>query len=201
MDKRRLHHIWTKIRWAKPWYFLVLAVIVSAVCVFALRTNNEHMANLRVAVYTADKNNGDVAGALHNLQAYVTAHMNTNLSTGPNAVYPPIQLKYTYARLVQAQAATNGNNQLYTDAQHYCEQQNPNGFSGRVRVPCIEQYVESHGGVQMASPIPDALYKFDFISPAWSPDLAGWSLLTATLLWLTFIASLAAKLWFKRYVS
>ncbi len=146
MNKRRLHHLWTKIRWIKPGYFLILAVISTVVCFSALRANNEHMIQLRSAVYAADKNNGNVQGALQQLQAYVTTHMNTNLDTGNGTVYPPIQLKYTYQRILQAQseAAANANTQLYTDAQTYCQQQDPVDFSGHNRVPCIEQYVETH---------------------------------------------------------
>lgn len=200
MDKRHLHHTWTKIRRLKPWYFLVLAVIATAVCVFALRANNQHMAQLRGAVYSTDKDNGDVNGTLRNLQSYVTSHMNTNLNSGPNSVYPPIQLKYTYQRLTQAQKDAQTTSQLYTQAQHYCEGRNSVDFSGRNRVPCIEQYVQAHGGAKPQT-IPDALYKFDFVSPRWSPDLAGWSLLAAILLWLLFIASLLTKLWFRHYAK
>ena len=200
MDKRSAHHTWTKIRWLKPWYFAVLALIATATCVFALRANNEHMVTLRNDVYSADKNNGDVTGALKNLQAYVTTHMNTNLSSGPSSVYPPIQLKYTYERLVKAQQAAQSNSQLYTAAQHYCEKLDPVDFSGHNRVPCIEKYVETHGGAKPQT-IPDALYKFDFVSPRWSPDLTGWSMLAAIILWLLFVASLLTKLWFKHYTK
>ncbi len=199
MDKRHLHHAWTKLRRLKPWYFLVLAVIATATCVFALRANNQHMVQLRDTVYQTDKDNGDVTGALRNLQVYVTSHMNTDLSSGSNAVYPPIQLKYTYERLVQAQKDAQTSSQLYTKAQHYCEGRNSVDFSGRNRVPCIERYVQSHGGAK-PSTVPDALYKFDFVSPRWSADLAGWSLLAACLFWLLFAVSLLAKLWFKRHV-
>lgn len=199
MNRRHTHHLWTRFRHVKPWYFLVIAIISTVTCVFALRSNNEHMVKLRTAVYSADKNNTDVSAALHNLQAYVTAHMNTNLSTGPNAVYPPIQLKYTYDRLVQAQQASQTSDELYTAAQHYCEGQNSADFSGRNRVPCIEQYVQSHGGGQApASSIPDALYKFAFVSPKWSPDLAGWSMVVAGLSWILFVTTLITNWWLKR---
>jgi hypothetical protein len=198
MNKRRIHHSWTRFKHLKPWYFLAIAIISTTVCVLALRANNEHMIKLREAVYSTDKDNGDVAGALTKLQAYVTTHMNTNLSTGPNAVYPPIQLKYTYDRLVQDQSAQTGaaSSQLYTDAQHYCESLNSTDFSGRNRVPCIQQYVQSHTASKVAS-IPDALYKFSFQSPTWSPDLAGWSLLIAAISWLMFAVVLVAGFWLK----
>lgn len=196
MDKRHLHHLWKRFRAVKPWYFLVLAVISAAVCVYALRANNEHMSKLRDAVYSADKNDGDVAGSLQKLQSYVTSHMNTNLSGGPNAVYPPIQLKYTYDRLVQAESdklaqQNSQNSQVYTDAQHYCEAKIPTGFSGRYRVSCIQDYITAHGIKDPVNVlvVPDSLYKFDFVSPAWSPDLAGWSIVAAILAALLFVVS------------
>jgi hypothetical protein len=166
----------------KPQYFLAVAVLSTVVAVVALRSNNEHMITLRQAVYTADKNNTDINQPLKELQNYVTTHMNTNLSSGPNAPYPPVQLKYTYERLVAANgsAVTAANNQIYTEAQKACEQQNSADFSGRNRVPCIEQYVKSHNAA-MPPVISDSLYKFSFLSPTWSPDLAGWSLVVAAL--------------------
>jgi hypothetical protein len=193
MRKRQLHHYWTKIRWIKPWYFLVLAVLSGIICIFALRANNQHMIGLREAVYTADKNNTDVQAALKELQSYVTTHMNTNLSTGNTSVYPPIQLKYTYERLSAAQKEQFAKNSgLYTEAQHYCEQQNSSDFSGRNRVPCIEQYVQDHT-TQAAPAIPDALYKFAFATPKWSPDLAGWSLVVTLVSLLLFAVTFTFK--------
>ena len=202
MNKRHLHHVWTRFRLIKPWYFLIIAVVSGLIAISTLRANNEHMIKLRDAVYAADQNNGDVQTALEKLQADVIAHMNTNLSAGPNAVYPPIQLKYTYDRLVQAQsdALAASNTQIYTDAQHYCEQQDSTDFSGHNRVPCIEQYVQTHDASQLPN-IPDALYKFAFISPSWSPDLAGWSLVAAVLSGLLFVASFAANWWFKHHIA
>ena len=200
MNKKELHHLWTKLRGVKPWYFLIIALISIGVSATALRANNQYMIKLRDAVYAADKANGDVQGTLQALQAYVVAHMNTNLSAGPQAVHPPIQLKYTYDRLVQAQSdqVAKSNTQIYNDAQHYCEQQNSSDFSGRNRVPCIEQYVQGHG-VNLPT-IPDALYKFDFIAPAWSPDLAGWSMVFAVLSSLLFVISLIVYNFFKKNI-
>ncbi len=188
MDKRKLHHYWTKIRRLKPWYFLVLAAICGVICLFALRANNLQMVSLRQAVYAADKNNGDVETALRSLREFVYGHMNTNLSSGPNAVHPPIQLKYTYDRLQHAQSADSGksSSEIYTDAQHYCEAKIPNGFSGSFRLDCIKSYVTNHK-VSAGTSIPKNLYQFDFISPSWSPDLAGWSLVAAILSVILFL--------------
>lgn len=198
MNKRRLHHVWRRFRAVKPWYFLIATLVFGVISVVALRANNEHMITLRKAVYAADEKGGDVQKALSELQAYVVTHMNTNLSAGPNAVHPPIQLKYTYDRLVQAQSASTSaaNQQIYNDAQKYCEQQNPNDFSGRNRVPCISQYVQTHSAQQIKS-IPDALYKFDFVSPVWSPDIAGWSLVLTVLFAVLTVLSFVLRWWFK----
>lgn len=158
----------------KPAYLFAAAGISCLVCIGALRGNNLHMVELRDAVYIADKENKDVSGALTNLQRYVTSHMNTDLTPGRNAVYPPIQLKYTYERLQAANAGSASNAQVYSDAQAHCEALNSTDFSGRNRVPCIQEYVKSHGGT-VPKAVPDSLYKFDFLSPRWSPDLAGWT--------------------------
>jgi len=187
MNKRKNHHLWTKMRGIKPWYFLLLALISGLICITALRANNQQMSQLREAVYAADRDGGDVQGTLRELQIYVTSHMNTNLSSGKTAVYPPIQLKYTYDRLVAAQNSKFAqDSNLYSEAQHYCEGQNSRDFSGRNRVPCIQEYVLAHTTTKPTA-IPDALYKFSFASPRWSYDLAGWSMLITILFLAAFV--------------
>jgi len=183
MYKKYLHHFWTRIRPIKTWYLLAACLLFAVIHVAALRGNYVRMNELRNTVYAADKSNGNIEQALQELRAYVGSHMNTNLDTG-NGVYPPVQLKYTYERLVSAEAerVKAANSKIYTDAQKYCERLDPNSFYGRERVPCIQKYIKAQGTATVKS-IPDALYKFDFVSPRWSPDMAGWSLvLTLTLL-------------------
>jgi len=155
------------------------------------------MIKLRDAVYTADKDNGNVEGALRNLREYVYAHMNTSLSSGPNAVHPPIQLKYTYERLERAQEAAlgQGNSALYDAALGYCDTQSSVGSEV---IACIQQYAAQRG-VQLAT-IPAGLYEFDFVSAKWSPDLAGWTLVLTILSGLGFIISAAYHWWAKKYL-
>ncbi len=184
MNKRYLHHLWTVIRPIKTWYLLAVCAVFAIICMASLRTNYQHMARLRQNVYTADSTadgqNGNVEQALQQLRAYVGNHMNTNLATD-DGVYPPIQLVHTYERLVAAEQAriNTANSQVYTEAQAQCEALFPAGLSGRTRIPCIEQYVKEHGVT--AKPIPAAVYMFDFVSPRWSPDIAGLSMLTSIL--------------------
>jgi len=198
MNKRYLHHLWTRIRPIKPWYLFAAFGVCALLCVVGLRSNYATMVRLREAVYQADRDGTNVEGALQQLRTHVHGHMNTNLSGGAGTVYPPIQLKETYARLQQAEQerANASNAQLYTDAQAYCERLYPGSFSGGPRVPCIEQYVKDRGGGGVKT-IPDALYKFDFISPRWSPDLAGWSMVLAALFFVLALVRYALGRWFK----
>lgn len=167
---------------------MYLFIAGSIVSVLALRQNNQTMMELRSAVYAADKDNKDVNAALNNLRRYVYGHMNTNLSSGNNNIKPPIQLKYTYQRLYEARQSQveSANQKIYTDAQNYCQSIN-NAFFGTTRVPCVQEYVVNRG-VQAANiKIPAGLYQFDFISPSWSPDLAGWSLVFSILSLAAFL--------------
>lgn len=193
MHKRHLHHILKQLKLVRGWYFVAAIILVSIVAVFALRQNNLEAIKLRDHVLQVDKENGDVEAALRELREYVYGHMNTKLSS-PNGAYPPIQLKYRYERLVAAQKAPNNAN-LATEAQNYCETQIPTGRS-LGRIECIQNYMATHGA-QAAKPIPDSLYKFDFASPAWTPDLAGWSLVLLAFLVLLFVVRTAAVLWLK----
>lgn len=180
-----------------PYIALAATALSLSISAFSLRANNQHMLELRQAVYTADERGSGVQESLVALQSYVVAHMNTKLDSGSSAVYPPVQLKYTYDRLIKARSdkISTTNSQTYSAAQTYCESQNSD-FSGRNRVPCIEQYVQSRG-VQLPA-ISDALYKFSFVSPTWSPDLAGWSLVATSLLAITTVVLFIGRFLHKR---
>lgn len=183
--------------WKIPYQLLlVILIILCGASVYQLRDNNQHMVELRNKVYQADENGQGVEASLNNLRTYVYSHMNTNLSSGGNSIKPPIQLAHTYQRLVdevnaKAQAA---NSKIYTDAQNYCQGLNPTDFSGKNRVPCVTAYVTSHG-VNIPA-VPAGLYEFDFVSPIWSPDLAGWLAVLSGLMGIaTLVNYLHRKLW------
>jgi hypothetical protein len=197
MNKRRLHHYWTKLRSVSPWYFLVLFVVSAALSVYALRSNNLRMIELRDAVVAADERGGDTEAALRDLREFVHSHMNTDLASGRNAIRPPVQLKFRYERLVaeEKKRVAASNAQIYTRAQEICEQRFPAGLSGGRRVPCIEQYVTQNGVREQS--IPESLYKFDFVSPYWSPDLAGWSIVASGLFLLLGVSRFGMERWIK----
>jgi hypothetical protein len=199
MNRKKTHKIIKTLNSINIGWFLLATIIMIAVSAFALRSNNQNMITLRDAVYRADESNGDTESALRQLRQYVHSHMNTNLSTGQTSVYPPIQLKYTYERLVAAQQEElrSQNESIYSAAQSHCEQLHPESYSGGPRVPCIRDYV-SERGVQ-SSPIPDGAYKFDFVSPRWSPDFAGFSVVVTFILALITIARMVIPYALKKF--
>lgn len=193
VNKRHIHHVLVGLRKISPWYFVIAIVISSAVSVISLRQNNIQALQLRDKVLQVDKDNGDVESALRDLRQYVYGHMNTQLAA-PGGAYPPVQLKYRYDRLVAAQKAQQPSNAtLATQAQNYCEAQIPTGRS-LYRIDCIQNYILTHGA-PVTTTIPDALYKFDFVPPLWSPDLAGWSLLLTAVLFLVLIIRTLFEQW------
>ncbi|MGH7238731.1 MAG: hypothetical protein ACREHG_01565 [Candidatus Saccharimonadales bacterium] len=202
MDISALRSSWSKLRRYRPLILASLFIISAVICVFALRHNNLHMVDLRNQVYAADKRGQGVEPALDHLRNYVTIHMNTDLSSG-TGINPPIQLKYTYERAQQSMVKPTGNDQFYTEAQDVCQQEYPVESSLYVwqhYVSCVENYLNSHHvDIKVSAPtVPPAIYEFDFASPTWSPDLAGWSLVATALFLVLAIISFFVDFWLKR---
>jgi hypothetical protein len=158
--------------------------------VYTSRQNNLTAIRLRDKVLQVDKKNGDVEAALRELRSYTYAHMNSSLKGGQGSIYPPIQLKDRYDRLVAAEKARveQANAQVTKGASAACAG-NP------TRLLCEQRYVVDH--TQVAQPIPDALYKFDFVSPNWSPDVAGFSLLGSIIFLALFLIRFITERWLR----
>ncbi len=197
MDKKFFRHFSRILRHINIVAPLIVAVVMGIICVFSLRANNLQALKLRDNVVAVDKADGDIEAALRELRSFMYGHMNTGLSSGSNAIKQPIQLKYRYERLLQAEQerVSKDNAQIYTDAQTECERLFPVGLSGSGRIPCIKNYIDSKGIAQKS--IPDSLYKFDFVSPRWSPDLAGWSLVIASISLAFFVIRVILDRWVK----
>src|SRR3989344_4599351 len=131
-SKRHWRNIWTKLKKIHAWYLVIGFVCTSILSAVALRQNNLNALHLRDVVIQTDQDNGDVEARLHDLRTYIYSHMNAQLSTGPNAIRPPIQLKYRYERLLAAEKARVSaiNTAVYAQAQTICEQLSPHGISG-----------------------------------------------------------------------
>lgn len=183
------------------WILVVVFVIFVVTSIVALRQNNLQMVKLRSAVYTADANNTDIELALRDLRTFVYGHMNTNLRAGSTSSEPPIQLTNQFSRIVaaeQAKLAAKGNaNQVYAEAQAQC-----NATPIAERPTCIQEYVIQNGGNYFELNLPaKELYTFDFVSPKWSPDLAGWAIVGAVISGLLLAFSVLGELITKRHIN
>lgn len=198
MDKRHLHHYYTRLRRVKPWYFLLAAAVFFALAIYGLRQNNLTMLELRQEVTKADKNDGDVEKALSNLRDFVYRHMNTDLSSGSSAINPPIQLKYKYERLLakEEKAAKKANESVKRRAEQTCGAKYPAAGYNSPRVSCVQKYVRQNAS-QPSDNVPEDLYKFDFASPGWTPDFAGVTLALSSMFFVVFLAWLALLGWLK----
>jgi hypothetical protein len=191
-------------RWKSYRYLSVVVILIGLILgvslsIYGLRANNLKMIELRQTVIKTDEDNGDIETALNNLRQFVYAHMNTNLRAGSNSNEPPIQLVNQFNRAVAAEqarvAALGGANKVYVDAQNTCE---ISSISLMARAQCIQQYVSEHGnGIPQLNLPPKELYTFDFASPTWSPDLAGWAIIASVL----FGILLVIRLILGRYIN
>lgn len=184
MKKDSLLH---SVLFSKLMIALAAALIFGAISVVALRNNYSTMVELRQAVVVADEQNGDIEGALQALREHVHRHMNTNLSSGANPIKPPIQLKSRYERLMAAERerVKTLNAEVTREAEAICSKRFPGAGFNSPRVACITDYVADNAAKENS--IPEDLYKFDFVSPRWSPDIAGLSIIVTVIAILIFI--------------
>lgn len=201
VNKRKLNYDYRRIRKIKSRYILALALFFLVLGIYGMRQNYSEMARLRTAVTVADEQNGDVESALRELRQFVHSHMNTNLSSGNVSIKPPVQLKYRYERLAAAEAARvkAANEDVKRKGEQTCAAAHPGAGFNSPRVNCVAEYVRVNSVKDKA--VPSELYKFDFLSPSWSPDLAGISLLLSLICFAALIVKVLLSFWYKRELN
>lgn len=140
------------------------------------------MVELRTAVVRADERGGDIAGAIEALNYHVFHHMNTK-------IVRPVELVGSYNRQAQAiiEAANKGSGRdIYAEATAACERR---GIPLTSIAQCAANYAaDNNPGVgPQKIVLPDKnRFIYSFVSPKWTPDIAGFSLLITgvVLLWL-----------------
>lgn len=184
MHKRLTKHLW-KIWGSISLSVVIILVILSALgSVYGLRSNNQQMVELRNAVFEADQKGvkEDIDTSLRELADFVTTNMNTDLRRD-NAIAiegePPVQLVYKYYRdnitELSRVGGTQANLKLIGDARVACE---VSTVPITERLACVRQELanSSNDTFPVVEPLSKDFYVYDFASPTWSPDLAGWSL-------------------------
>ena len=176
--------------------FGALTVVSTALFVFGLINNSNGAVERFNTLKAVDEAGGDVESALVELRDYIHSHMNTELG-GPNGIYPPIQLSGTYSRLVEQRSAQvdkkneqarETNEKVLQDADRICASRFPAGQIIQ-RAECNAAYIEANSVSETneATEIDESFYKFNYVAPRWSPDLAGFSLLFAIAFGITTV--------------
>lgn len=170
---------WEKLRFrlgklrVKTWVLVLIFITGILTSAFFLRQNNLKMIELRQAVVKADESGGDVKTTLEKLNYHVFHHMNTE-------IVRPIELVQTYERqskIVIEEANKSSGRDIYAEATKACEAR---GVPLTSVAQCAADYaVANNPGVGPKEiKLPDRnLFTYTYAPPAWTPDLAGFSVL------------------------
>ena len=152
------------------------------------------MVERRTAVVSAD-DSGDATATinrLYDLQRYVSAHMNTDLGKG---VYLESSYKRDYQAAIDAAASDNNpNGNIYKKAQEVCAPQFTRYSYAYLQCTTGELAKYPAASDPASSVKEPALntYLHSYVSPLWSPDFAGWSVLVSIVLAVMIIVRLVA---------
>lgn len=193
-------HILSRLVHVKIRYVVTLLLCVGGLTIFFLRSNSLHVRELRQDIITLDSAGRDeeVNAKIVELRNFVNTHTNTKLRSGNE---PPVQLQGRYERAIKAAgdeaSRTQGSNNLYAEAQNHCT--TPGRVLYTVLALCIQQYITDHTPANATLTNihlpPKELYTYDFVSPAWAPDLAGLGMVvTVILLLVTLIKTVTWRL-------
>ena len=175
MDKRKLHQILVGLRQLRAGHLGIAFVVLLGLGVLLMRQNNLHMITLRNLVIQADEQNQNIPEALTNLRNYIAAHMNTGM--GERGIY----LEHSYQRVYEGavQGAIQNGSEQYKQADKTCRGMYGETSSFQAYAQCV---ADKTANVAAGITLPSAdLYRFNFVAPAWSPDVAGFTLLAAFL--------------------
>lgn len=190
-DKRQIRRNIKQLQRVQTWQLLVLLVLSAFVAATFLRLNNIGMIQRRDAVLSADKAGDTVAvtDRLYDLQRYAATHMNAN--TG--AFYLEQQYKRDVEKQVtEASVVTNPHGNINAQVDALCRSR----FSSysQAWVQCFAEELGKYPAApdpasQVTLPSAD-LYRYSFISPRWSPDFAGWSVVVSLAILVMILARL-----------
>lgn len=182
-DKREAQRNLKRLQNIKTWQLFLLLILFGFLAATFLRLNNVGMSQRRQAVIQADKSykSGDfqssdtIKARLFHLQRFVTAHMNAD----PGVIY--LETKYNadfQANLAAASGSANPGDNIYEQASAECDPKF-GGYS-QAYMQCITNYLNQFSpqdtpqSTDAKDLAPNAeLYRYSFVSPVWTPDVAG----------------------------
>ncbi|MBL8160323.1 hypothetical protein JNJ66_07765 [Candidatus Saccharibacteria bacterium] len=197
--RRHIHHRIRIIRGIRLWQLTLIAIFFTVSSVALLRANSIEAIKLFNDVKAADAalNDAETQKALKRLHGYVSRHMNTQLDR--------ISLEKTYQRDYQAAVAKvthsgSTNDAKYQEAELACRDELRRTASFPAYAQCVSSRVGEVASGQdplLQADLPQPYrYQYSFISPSWSPDAAGMTLLAALVLWFIIAVRFGIELFF-----
>jgi hypothetical protein len=192
INKRQVRRDYKRLQNIKTWQLIILLILAVFLSATLLRLNNIGMVERRTAVINADEagDNKVIQSRLYDLQRYVAAHMNSDMGKG---VY--LESSYKRAAKVAYEAAasdTNSNGNIYKKAVDTC-QPKFTSFSYTYTQCIINELAKYPAGSSLNSSVnlPSTdLYRYNYVSPVWSPDFAGWSVIICVVILIMILARL-----------
>ena len=211
-----------QIQLLKNWQLFILLLLVIFVDLTALRLNNVGMVRRREAVEAADKV-GDVEAARKatiEFANYVHAHMNSGgivYSDKTHWFKINREVKIVWSNIYESDMrkaeqiareaeSNNPNGNIFKKAEEACRPRFHGGYSLAYQQCILDEqnkYPASNQD-QIKAQYPNiSEYTYNFVTPLWSPDLAGWTTLLAFIIIIMIIVKMIIttilKLILKKY--
>lgn len=214
IDKKKTKFRIKRLSQIKTWQLVILLIMSGFISATFLRLNNVGMVERRESVENADKA-GDIVNLqqrLYDLQRYVSTHMNAD----PGKIALDHTYKQMYNRKLkefEEEIKNQSNNDTVSKVRAVCDARAQQGGYGRATtqadpryVSCINEEWEKYpaakvANLQFEAPSTEPYYH-TFVSPIWSADYAGWSLLVTIFIAMIIVMRLVVlgmlKLMLKR---
>ena len=202
IDKKKTKFRIKRLSQIKTWQLVILLIMSGFISATFLRLNNVGMVERRESVEHADKA-GDIVNLqqrLYDLQRYVSTHMNAD----PGKIALDHMYKQMYDRKLkefEEEIKNQSNNDTVSKVRAVCDARARQGGYGRATtqadpryVSCINEEWEKYpaakvANLQFEAPSTEPYYH-TFVSPIWSADYAGWSLLVTIFIAMIIIMRL-----------
>lgn len=187
--RRKLKGRLKKIQAVKTWQLVLVFILMAFISASLLRLNNVGMIERRDAVMSADQScdREVLKNRLYDLQRYVSSHMNTNLGERGVALEGLYNCDYQ-AIFEKQQNYQNEHGNVFKKVQEICAPRYSS--NSQAYKDCVNSELAKFSQGQDlvdAVTLPTEPYYHSFVSPKWSPDFAGFSVLITALIGVMII--------------
>lgn len=202
IDKKKTKFRIKRLSQIKTWQLVILLIMSGFISATFLRLNNVGMVERRESVENADKA-GDIVNLqqrLYDLQRYVSTHMNAD----PGKIALDHTYKQMYDRKLkefEEEIKNQSNNDTVSKVRAVCDTRAQQGGYGRFTTQADPRYINCINeewakypaskatNLQFEAPSTEPYYH-TFVSPIWSADYAGWSLLVTIFIAMIIVMRL-----------